>query len=144
MMIGPTGCDGAVSCVKRLLQDCSCGRISALLFVLSAQPRAPPCTLHHFHHNHSKPITKPPQAVPFVETHVNSQRPPIFRCISPCGGTVKCTGEGGRVLSHRYSNEEKRAHPLVVKVRSNAVHNPSKAQICTQYHNSCHYGTCQA
>jgi len=26
--------------------------------VLSAQPRAPPCKLHHFHHNHSKPITQ--------------------------------------------------------------------------------------
>jgi hypothetical protein len=50
-------------------------------------------------------------------------------------GTVKCTGQGGRVLSHQYSNEMRT--PLGVasapcnEVRSNAVHNPSKAQICT-------------
>lgn len=51
------------------------------------------------------------------------------------GRTVKCTGEGGRVPSHRYSNEEKR-NPLSCQgFRSNAVHNPSKAQNMHQYHN---------
>ena len=63
--------------VKRLLQDCSCGRIKVhCCFVLSAHSRAPPCKLHHFHHNHTKPIAKTSlSSCLSLNTHI--QRPPI-------------------------------------------------------------------
>lgn len=111
-MIGPTGCDGAVSCVKRLLQDCRCGRIKVHChLVLSAHSRAPPCKLHRFNHNHSKPHHQNQPKFPFVEYNMFKGHRFLGAC-RHVEGTVKCTGEGGRVPSHRYSN--KKHTPLVV------------------------------
>lgn len=135
MVIGPTGCDGAVSCVKRLLQDCRCGRIKVHChLVLSAHSRAPPCKLHRFNHNHSKPHHQNQPKFPFVDYNMFKGHRFLGAC-RHVGGTVKCTGEGGRVPSHRYSNKKHtpfscRFHPRN-EVRTNTVHNPSKAQICT-------------
>lgn len=73
--------------------------------------QAPPFPSQSLH----APSPNQPRRVPFAQylcTHVNFQRPPIFRCMSPCGRNCQMLQvKGGRVPSHRYSNEEK-AQPL--------------------------------